>query len=353
MGAADDDDERDGTRAVPDAVPWRRAWHDALYASGSGFYRSGDGPAAHFATAANGPAGAALAEALLALWHRSHPRPPTVVVDVGAGHGELAAHLAALLDRAGDGGASATTRVVAVDVTARPAALPDRVEWLVSPGGAALPHALDEALDEAFVGALVVAHEWLDVVPCTVAEVGTDGALHELLVDPASGIETLGDALVGDDLSWCERYWRATEPGDRVEVGRSRDEAWSGLLGRVRSGLVVAVDYGHTTGTRPPAGTLTGYAGGRQVVPVPDGACDVTAHVAVDSLEADERVRQRDVLDALGLTGATPAHDLARADPLAYLSALQRSSALTALRDREGYGAFWWVVRRVRPADVP
>ena len=31
---------------------------------------------------------------------------------------------------------------------------------------------------------LVVAHEWLDVVPCTVAEVAPDGSLRELLVHP-------------------------------------------------------------------------------------------------------------------------------------------------------------------------
>ena len=61
------------------------------------------------------------------------------------------------------------------------------VEWLRSPGGAGLPPELTELSD-----ALVIAHEWLDVVPCTVAEVDDDGTPREVLVDPASGEECLG-----------------------------------------------------------------------------------------------------------------------------------------------------------------
>ena len=42
-------------------VPWREAWHDALYGP-AGFYRSAEGPAGHFTTSTHGPLGAALAE---------------------------------------------------------------------------------------------------------------------------------------------------------------------------------------------------------------------------------------------------------------------------------------------------
>ena len=62
----------------------------------------------------------------------------------------------------------------------------------------------------------------------------------------------------------------------------------SDLGSRVRRGAVLAVDYGHTVGERPADGTLTAYRAGALVVPVPDGSCDLTAHVAIDSLEHDE-----------------------------------------------------------------
>ena len=62
----------------------------------------------------------------------------------------------------------------------------------------------------------------------------------------------------------------------------------------------LAVDYGHVAADRPGGGTLTGYADGGQVAPVPDGSCDLTAHVAMDSLSHDELHTQRDALRALG-----------------------------------------------------
>ena len=108
-----------------DPVPWRDAWHDALYAPGHGFYRSTAGPVAHFTTAANGPTGAVLAQALLRLWHTTHDTAPAVVVDVGAGRGELATHLLTQLD-------GLPTRVLAVDVVDRPSGRDPRGEWVRS-----------------------------------------------------------------------------------------------------------------------------------------------------------------------------------------------------------------------------
>ena len=81
---------------------------------------------------------------------------------------------------------------------------------------------------------------------------------------------------------------------------------------------------------------------------MPDGSCDVTAHVAMDTLDADVVRTQREALQALGLTGATPPHALASADPLAYLAALERAGAEARLLDRDGFGGFWWAVKRVR-----
>jgi SAM-dependent MidA family methyltransferase len=323
-----------------DPVPWRDAWHEGLYAVSRGFYVTRGGPAAHFTTAAHGPTGATLARALLAL----PDHPVHVVVDLGAGRGELATHLVAALGTLPvDEG-----RVLAVDVVERPPGLDERIEWLRSPGGAGLPPELTDLRD-----ALVVAHEWLDVVPCTVAEVDDDGTPREVLVDPASGEESLGAMLTDADRHWAEAHWPTTRPGDRIEVGRARDDAWSDLVSRVASGTLVAVDYGHTATTRPLGGTLTAYAGGQLTPPVPDGSCDLTAHVAMDTLDADVVRTQREALQAVGLTGATPPHALASADPLAYLAALERAGAEAVLLDRDGFGGFWWAVKRVPGGWLP
>lgn len=367
-----------------DPLPWREAWHEALYAADRGFYVTRGGPAAHFTTATHGPTGAALAEALLRLWLRDHQDLPAVVVDVGAGRGELATQLVhALAAAAGPGSRYAVapgraeppppspvadrsryavapgraeppppdsghlTRVVAVDVVDRPDGLDERVEWLRSPGGADLPAELHD-----LPAALVVAHEWLDVVPCTVAEVDATGTVRTVLVDPATGAESLGAPLDGAERAWVEDHWSGSTPGERIEVGLSRDRAWSDLVCRVRSGTLVAVDYGHTEGRRPSGGTLTAYVVGQQTTPVPDGSCDVTAHVAIDSLDADEVLTQREALQALGTTGATPPHALAQADPLAYLRALERAGAQARLLDREGFGGFWWAVKHVEEQPV-
>lgn len=336
-----------------DPVPWRQAWHDALYAAGLGFYVAAGGPAAHFTTATHGLSGRVLAEALVGLWMRDHDDPPAVVVDVGAGRGELASHLRASLD---DSRCSTTpsgrvspwpadaadARIVAVDVVDRPDGLDERIEWTRSPGGAALPDELVD-LDDA----LVIAHEWLDVVPCDVAEVDGEGSLRYVLVDPATGAEALGDGLSMLDTVWVSEHWPADQPGERVEIGRSRDLAWRDLVRRVRSGTLVAVDYGHTRAARPRGGSLTAYAAGRQVRPVPDGSCDITAHVAMDSLDHDELRTQREVLRELGVLGRTPPIAQASGDPLGYLRALERAGVEAQLIGSHGFGAFWWAVKRV------
>jgi SAM-dependent MidA family methyltransferase len=306
-------------------VTWLQAWQNALY-GGSGFYRHA-GPADHFATATHGQTGAVLAEALLTLARRHDIRR---VVDVGAGRGELLAQMAAL---------DPTMALTGVDVVERPEGLPERVEWLVSPGGANLPPEL-----EGLVDTLVLAHEWLDVVPCPVAEVDDDGILRVVLVDPRSGEEKHGDPVTGADAEWAATHWPTDVPGERVEIGRARDEVWASLLTRLRSGVAVAVDYGHSAPDRPPYGTLTGFAHGGQVAPVPDGSCDITAHVAMDTLQHRTLVTQREALKDLGLSAARPALELARTDPRAYLAALARASHVATLLDPGGFGGFLWAV---------
>jgi hypothetical protein len=80
---------------------------------------------------------------------------------------------------------------------------------------------------------------------------------------------------------------------------------------------------------------------------VPDGTCDLTAHVAMDSLDHDELVDQRTALRGLGVQGAPPPRQLAADDPAAYLRALSHASAAASLTARGGFGDFWWALKRV------
>jgi SAM-dependent MidA family methyltransferase len=311
-------------------VAWQQAWQEALYGPG-GFYRSAVGPSGHFSTATHGGPGEVLGAALARL---ARENDLDHVVDVGAGRGELLGHVYA---------AQPALRRTGVDVVARPASLDPSAEWLVSPGGGPdLPDRLRD-LD----GALVIAHEWLDVVPCPVAEADDRGVLRHVLVDPVTGAEPLGDPLAGDDLAWVTAHWPTDRAGQRVEVGLPRDRAWAELVSRVARGVLVAVDYGHRGGDRPAHGTLTAYRHGHQVAPVPDGTCDLTAHVAMDSLDHDELVDQRTALRGLGVDGRTPPIELAGSDPHAYLTALASGSAAAALVAPGGFGDFLWAVKRV------
>lgn len=318
---------------------WETAWQEALYGP-AGFYRRAEGPAGHFATSAQGMPGVGrwLAEAVATLAARHGLRH---VVDLGAGRGELLGHLAQV---------APSLRLTGVDVGSRPEHLHPRAGWLVGSGGAQLPAALD-----GLTGVLVLAHEWLDVVPCPVAQLGDDGVWRAVEVD-AAGSERLGGALPAADVAWLQRWWPVpgtSPPGDpdagpagwpRAEVGRTRDAAWVGLLSRVGDGLVLAVDYGHTRARRPAWGSLTAYRDGVQVPPVPDGTCDLTAHVAVDSLGADRLVRQHEaVADLLGPDRPVP-HGLAATDPAGYLARLGRRSARALLGDPRGPGGFWWAL---------
>ena len=107
-------------------LPWREAWHDALYGP-RGFYRGAEGPAGHFTTSTHGPLGAQLADALGRLADREGVHH---VVDVGCGRGELRPHLATQRP---------DLRLTRVDVVERPPDLPDAVAWLRAPGGGRFP----------------------------------------------------------------------------------------------------------------------------------------------------------------------------------------------------------------------
>jgi len=316
-----------GMPAVPPPTPhptWKQAWDAALYGA-DGFFRR-EAPAAHFRTSVH--ASPLFARALARMTREAGL---DTVVDIGAGRGELLTVLHAL-----DPGLD----LLGVEVAARPAGLDPAIAWTT-----ALPEAVD---------GLVVANEWLDNIPCHVVEVAPDGRLRVVHVDPATGEETLGQPLAHSTVApslaaWVERWWPldAREPGTRAEVGSTRDAAWADVVGRLTRGIAVAVDYGHTAGSRPPFGSLRSYRRGQEVDVLPDGSCDVTAHVAVDAVA--DRVggvvrRQRDVLHELGVSGERPDLGLATSDPAAYVRALAGATEAAELTAEGGLGDFFWVV---------
>ncbi|WP_067138550.1 SAM-dependent methyltransferase [Microtetraspora malaysiensis] len=314
-------------------VTWREATRRALYGDG-GFYLR-ERPGRHFRTSVH--ASPAFAEAVLRLLgevDEALGRPPALdLVDVGAGDGALAASVLALAPPELAG----RLRVTAVDLSPRPDGLDGRVAWA-------------PAVPDGVTG-LIFANEWLDNVPVDVAELTPDGP-HLVLVDPRTGEERLGPAPDERDRAWLARWWPLRAAGDRAEIGRPRDEAWASLFVRLARGTAVAADYAHPVDDRPPAGTLAGYRDGGAVRPVPDGSCDITAHVALDACAAaGERAgarattltTQRAALRRLGVTGARPPLALAHTDPLDYLRALRRASEEAELIDPAGLGRFGWL----------
>jgi SAM-dependent MidA family methyltransferase len=287
--------------------PWREAMQDALY-SPDGFYVR-ERPGAHFRTSVtSGPLFAAAVRRLAGLVDEALGRPdPFDVVDIGTGGGELVAGLPDVPDR---------WRLLGIEV------------------GDPWPNDVE---------GLLFANEWLDNVPLDVV---FDDRVVEV---DGTGAEQLGDVAAPDLLAWAERWWPATR---RVEVGLARDDSWAWAVGRLRRGLAVAVDYGHTRLDRRTS--LTGFRDGRQVAPVPDGSCDLTAHVALDSCAAATGARvltQRQALTALGLSAEKPDRALAESDPRGYLRLLQQAGEAAELLDPRGLGAFGWLVQPVGIED--
>ncbi|MFD7262179.1 SAM-dependent methyltransferase [Streptomyces sp. NPDC059874] len=300
----------------------------ALYGPGGFYVRpGGPGPAGHFRTSVH--ASGLYAGAVARLLRRvdaelGHPRELDLV-DMGAGRGELVAGVLAALPAE----VAARVRPYAVERARRPEGLDPRILWVARP-------------PERTTG-LLFANEWLDNVPLEVAEDG-----HYVLV-AGDGTESPGGPLDPEDRAWLERWWPGGELAGRAEIGRARDEAWAAAAATVERGLAVAVDYAHTREARPPYGTLTGFRAGREVPPVPDGSCDVTAHVALDSCAGPGAVllTQRAALTALGVSGARPPLALASTDPAAYVRALSLAGEAVELTARGGLGDFLWLCQPV------
>ncbi|WP_416960932.1 SAM-dependent methyltransferase [Streptomyces sp. Agncl-13] len=315
---------------------WRTAAEDALYGP-EGFYRRPEGPAGHFRTSVHASAlfSGAVAR-LLCRVDEALDRPATLdFVDLAAGRGELVTGVLSALPAE----VAARVRAYAVEIADRPAGLDPRVEWLAEPPKG--------------VTGLLFANEWLDNVPVEVAEVD-DAGVPRLVLVREDGTERLGEPLSGAEAEWLARWWPpASEVGLRAEIGLPRDTAWASAVAAVDRGLAIAVDYAHTRDTRPPFGTLTGFREGRETAPVPDGSCDITAHVALDAcaLPGARLLTQRAALRALGVTGARPPLTLASTDPTTYVRALASAGEAAELTAPGGLGDFGWLVQAVGIPD--
>ncbi|MEU9290731.1 SAM-dependent methyltransferase [Streptomyces sp. NPDC048275] len=317
---------------------WREATEEALYGP-HGFYRRPEGPSGHFRTSVHAsPLFAGAVARLLCRLDEALGRPaPLTFVDMAAGRGELVTAVLAALPAE----VAARARGYAVERADRPAGLDHRIEWLAEPPKG--------------VTGLLFANEWLDNVPVDVAEADAEGVPRRVLVRGDDGAERLGDPVEGADAQWLRRWWPLSSQGDRAEIGRPRDTAWADAVATLERGLAVAVDYAHLAATRPPFGTLTGFRAGRETVPVPDGSCDITAHVALDActLPGGRVLTQRTALRALGVSGARPALTLASTDPTAYVRALAGAGAAAELTAPGGLGDFGWLLQPVGIPNAP
>ncbi|WP_433498470.1 SAM-dependent methyltransferase [Sphaerimonospora sp. CA-214678] len=340
-------------------LTWRAATQRALYGDG-GFYLR-ERPDRHFRTSVH--VSAVFAWAVLRLVERvdgSLGRPEVIdLVDVGSGDGLLPARVLAIAPP----GLAERLRITAVDLAPRPPGLDGRITWA-------------DAVPDRVEG-LIVANEWLDNIPVDVVE-HTPSGPRLVLVDPETGAERLGPPPCPEDLAWLDRWWPlrgadtprrgAHEPvrgadrpprgeglvGRRAEIGRPRDEAWAAVIVRLARGTAIAVDYAHRAGDRPPLGSLTAYRDGSVTPAVPDGSCDITAHVALDACAAAGELAgavattlttQREALRDLGVTGVRPPVELAAADPVGYVRALGRAAEEAELIDPAGLGGFGWLAQ--------
>jgi SAM-dependent MidA family methyltransferase len=343
---------KSGPLPLSACVPWSEAINAALYGHG-GFFHRPEGPAGHFRTSVHvSQLFASSVLSLLEAVDAAIGRPERIdLVDMGAGRGELLVDVLGLVH-----GRSLEPRLHlhAVELAHRPADLPASIAWSTE-------------LPERITG-LVIANEWLDNVPIDVASASPEGPVR-VLVDPADGSEVPGGPIGLQDARWLAQWWplgpTGRSPGDRAEIGSARDDAWSTVVEALDRGVAVAVDYGHVRGERESgqfaAGTLSGYRGGQLVAAIPDGTCDLTAHVAIDACAAAGQIagaqgtrviRQREALQALGLSAVLPPVEQARSEPAAYIAALRHANEAAELLDADGLGSFWWLVQSVG-IDIP
>ncbi|NEB74960.1 hypothetical protein G3I40_06890, partial [Streptomyces sp. SID14478] len=186
---------RDGGRG------WREATEEALYGA-HGFYRGGEGPAAHFRTSVHASAlfAGAVAELLCRVDAALGEPDELAFVDMAAGRGELVSRVLQVLPEE----VAARVRAYAVEKADRPAGLDPRIAWRAEPPAA--------------IHGLLFANEWLDNVPLDVVEADADGTARLVLVRD-DGTESLAATPLEEPLRrWLDAWWPLpAEAGLRAE----------------------------------------------------------------------------------------------------------------------------------------
>ena len=260
----------------------------------------------------------------------------THVVDVGAGRGELLSHVYA---------ADPALRLTGVDVVAEAAVAADRRSSGSSPRAERPCRTTLRDLDDA----LVVAHEWLDVVPCPVAEVDDDGDLRRVLVDPAHrrGVPRRPGRRRRPRLG----HRALAEPTAAATGSRSglpRDRAWADLVEPGRPGCRSSpwtTATAAVTGPRTARSRHTGAGSRSTPCRTAPATSPPTSRWTPSTTTSCSTSAPRCAGSAS--TVGTPPLELASRDPQAYLQALAASSAAAALAAPGGFGDFLWAVKRV------
>jgi SAM-dependent MidA family methyltransferase len=315
-----------------------------LYDPDDGYYttRASVGFDGDYITSADlGPAfGRALARAVVDLWTLIGKPHAWDLVEAGAGRGILMRDLLVALERerpeAARGARSAIVEVSPRMRAQQSLALEGRdLRW------ASVAHSL------APIQGVLFANEVLDAFPVHVLTRTADG-VREVFVGEANGmlVEVLRPPSA--DLRW--RVPESVPVGGRWETSPAAEGWVASLAGALVSGYIILVDYGGEESdllAREGAGTVRGFARHRLVAdPLAEpGRHDLTASVDFSAIQRAAEgaglrfagsATQRDVLLTLGIRDVTARPST----PIEQLRAASRRSAIDALLDPNGLGAF-------------
>ena len=317
----------------------------ALFDPDDGYYttRASLGFEGDYVTSADlGPAfGRSLARGIADLWILLGKAPTWDLVEAGAGRGILMRDLLGALERERPDAARGA-RPAIVEVSPRM-----RAQQSLALEGRDLRWA-SVARSLAPIHGVVFANEVLDAFPVHVLARTSDG-VREVFVGEENGllVEVLR-APSAPDLRW--RIPESVPVGGRWETSPAAEGWVASLAAALVSGYIVLVDYGGDETellTRQGAGTVRGFAQHRLIAdPLAEpGLHDLTASVDFTAirraaegagLQLVGTSTQRDVLIALGIreSAARPS------TPIEQLRAASRRSAIDALLDPNGLGAF-------------
>ena len=355
-------------QAAGGAVPFRSFMEWALHDPQHGSYGSGRlqvGPRGDFSTSPSlGPDFAALLAPQLAQWLQQLPGDrPLSLVEAGPGEGDLAAQLAVALQQGWPALAARTELVLVEPNAGMQARQRDRLAKLQM----ACRWSSFEQLAAAPLCGVLLANEVLDAL--AVERIIWDGAQWRrqmVALEPDSGAQPqlvfqLGDPLEPELLAQLNEL-ALVPAGDQRPAGWTTElhpcqRPWlAAAAAALSEGVLLVVDYAHEAwryyAPQRSNGTLMAY---RQQQASDDplqepGCWDLTAHLCIDSVDADAWAsgwqplgvrRQGEALLALGL--AQRLHGLQQQPSSQLADLLARREALLRMVDPIALGDFRWL----------